>query len=168
MDWNLFRRPVLFSLLLTLLGGFIMAHGLAVDNAGASRGGLAVLVSLAPLPLLWGTALASPWVGQDGTRTAASSPRFGALLAGALAAHAVSSCWLWWWAGEPFFGSFFAVIGGLFALQYLLVAVIGWRSPRAQGQKGAGLGLSQTGPNQAPRQAGHAADGCPSSTAPPA
>src|SRR5262245_35918559 len=110
MGWNPYRRPVLFSLLFTLLGGFILIYGLAVNDAGASRGGLAVLVSLVPLPLLWRRALASPWVEQNGTQTAASWPRFDALLAGALAMHAASSCWLWWWAGEPFFGSFFAVI----------------------------------------------------------
>ena len=147
MDGVLFGRPVLFSLLFALLGGLIMVHGLGVDNSGASRGGLAVVASLAPLPLLWRTAFASAlWVEQNGTQTAASSPRFDALLAGALATHAVCSCWLWWWAGEPFFGSFFAVIGGLLALQHFLSAVIGRLSPQIQGQNGPGVELK---PNQA-------------------
>jgi hypothetical protein len=154
MGGILFRRPALFSLLFALVGALILAHGLAVDNAESSRGGLAVLASLTPLPLLWRTALAFvPSVGQNGTRTAASSPRFYALLALALATHAACSCWLWWRAGEPFFGGFFAVTGGLLALQQVLFAVVVWRFPQIQGQNGAGVEFQ---PDQA--EPGAAAD----------
>src|SRR5262249_31007819 len=99
------------------------------------------------------------WAEQNGTQTVASSPRFDALLAGALATHAVSSCWLWWWAGEPFFGSFFAVIGGLLALQHFLVAVIGCQPARIQGQTGSIVELKPSLADPAPQQTGHANHG---------
>jgi hypothetical protein len=147
MGGIVFRWPVLFCLLLTLLGGCFMVIGLAGAKAELSRGGLAFVVSFAPLPLLWRTPLAlAPWREQNRTRAAPTSPRFYALLGLALAAHGVSSFWLWWWAGDPVYGTFFAVMGGLFALLLFLEAVSGWLAPRIQEQTGAGV---ESKPNKA-------------------
>ena len=69
MSEMLLRWPVLGSLLFALLGGFLMVYGLAVDNAEFSRDGLAVVVSLAPLPLLlraWGKTYLSPVRARSG------------------------------------------------------------------------------------------------------
>jgi hypothetical protein len=147
MGGNVFRWPVLFSLLLTLLGSCFMVIGIAGGKAELSRGGLAFVVSFAPLPLLWRTPFAlAPGREQNRTQAAPNSPRFYALLALALATHGVGSFWLWWWAGEPFCGTFFAVMGGLFALQLFLEAVSGWLSMRIKGQKGS---VDKSKPNNA-------------------
>jgi hypothetical protein len=135
MGGIVFRWPVLFLLLFALLGGCFVVIGLAGGQAELSRGGLAFVVSVAPAPLLWRTPFAgAPGGEQNRGRAVPTSPRRYALLALALAAHGMSSFWLWWWAGDPAYGTCFAVMGGLFALLLFLEAVSGWRSPQDQGQ----------------------------------
>jgi hypothetical protein len=141
----LVRWPVLGSLLFALLGGFLLVYGLAVNNAEFSRGGLAVMVSLAPLPLLlraWLNTFLSPVRARSGDDAVkadgvslSNAARFSVLLALAFAVHAVSSFWLWRWAGDPVFGIFVAVADGGLALLLLLLAVyLDWLSRRIQGE----------------------------------
>ncbi|HEY7315592.1 MAG TPA: hypothetical protein VH643_40060 [Gemmataceae bacterium] len=155
------RWPVLCSLLFALLGGFIMVYGLAVDNAESSRGGLAVVVSLAPLPLLlraWLNTFLSPvgaGSGNDAVKADGVSPInvawFSVLLGLAFAVHAVSSFWLWRWAGDPLYGILVAVADGGVALLLLLLAVyVVCLSGRIQGAKGEGV---EPTPNKAEQDA---------------
>ena len=150
MGEMLLRWPVLGSLLFALLGGFLMVYGLAVDNAEFSRDGLAVVVSLAPLPLLlraWGKTYLSPVRARSGFDAAKAdgvspfnAPPFSVLLVLAFAAHAVRSFWLWRWAGDPFYGIFVATADSGFALLLLLTAVyVVWLSRRMQGENGPGV-----------------------------
>jgi hypothetical protein len=150
MGGVLLRWPVLGSLLFALLGGFIMVYGLVVKNAEFSRSGLAVGVSLAPLPLLlraWLKTFLAPVRARSGDDavTAAgvsliNAARFSVLLAFAFATHAVSSFWLWQWAGDPVYGSFVAVADGGGALLLLLMAgYVVWLCRRIQREKGPGV-----------------------------
>src|SRR5690349_8115248 len=105
MGGILLRWPVLGSLLFALLGGFSIVYGLAADNAEFSRGGLAVVVSLAPVPLLL-RAWEKTFLSSVRTRSSEevvnatdvsliNTLRFTVLLGLAFAAHAVSSFWVW-------------------------------------------------------------------------
>jgi hypothetical protein len=161
MGGILLSWPVLSSLLLALLGGFIMAYGLAVNNAEFSRSGLAVMVSLAPLPLLlraWVDTFLSPVRARSGDDAVkadgvslSNTAWFSVLLGLAFAVHAVSSFWLWRWAGDPVYGIFVAVADGGIALLLLLMAVyVVWLSRLIQGEKGPGV---EAKPNKAEQDA---------------
>src|SRR5690348_3660465 len=123
-----------------------MVYGLAADNAEFSRGGLAVVVSLAPVPLLL-RAWEKTFLSSVRTRSSEevvnatdvsliNTLRFTVLLGLAFAAHAVSSFWVWRWAGDPVYGICVAGAEGGFALLLLLMAVYVWLIRRMQGEKG--------------------------------
>jgi hypothetical protein len=133
MGETLVSRPVIGFLLFALLGGCLVVYGLAVNSAEVSRGGLAIMVSLAPFPLLaraWLNTFLSPERARSGddavkadSVSLSSAVRFSVLLALAFAVHAVSSFWLWRWAGDPVFGIIVALADSGLALLLLLLAV---------------------------------------------
>ena len=95
MGATLFKRPVLWAGITLLVGIAGAAWGLAVNNPEIMRGGVALGVTVAPLPLL---------VQKTYSRAFSWGP-FNVLLALAWVALAVSSFGLWRWAGDPVYAN---------------------------------------------------------------
>jgi hypothetical protein len=115
MGPTLLKRPVLWAGITLLVGIAGAAWGLAVNNPEFMRGGVALGVTVAPLPLLV----------QKTVARAFSWGRVNVLLALAWAALAVSSFGLWRWAGDPVYANALAWICGTFALLTAFCACIG-------------------------------------------
>jgi hypothetical protein len=119
MGAALLKRPVLWAGVTLLFGLLGAAWGLAVDSPVFIRGGVALAVSGAPLPLL---------VQQTYARAFAWG-RVNALLALAWAALAVASFGLWRWAGDPVYANALAWVCGTFALMTTVCAWLGVKYP---------------------------------------
>lgn len=120
MSGSVAKRPGLWAGITFLLGLYVAAYGLAVNNPELSRLGVALAVSFAPLLLLYRHTYQSGSFFRW---------RRSILLALVWATLGLSGYWLWQWALEPVYANVFAFLCGVSALAMVLFAAIAIKHP---------------------------------------